>query len=204
MPRTVLSSAVSVLVVDDHPVVGTGVVSVLRGSRAHVIGHATTIEQAVRATREHQPDVILLDLRMGEGVLSVSSVGDLQAAAPGAKIVLFTAFPEHPAVATAIQAGAVGCLVKDIGHNDLVDSIVAVAEGRPLEQLSATCGELGLSSREYEILVRVSMGETNTEIGRELMLAPNTVKTYWQSALAKLGARNRADAICRAYRAGIL
>ena len=204
MPVVTAESAIAVLVVDDHPVVGIGVATLLRGSRAQVIGHAVSIDDGVRQARQQRPNVILLDLRMGDGVLSVSSVGRLQAACPPAKIVLFTAFPEHPAVGAAIEAGAVGCLVKDTGRNDLVEGIICVAEGARLSSPITARPAVGLSSREYEILVRVSVGETNAEIARELMLAPNTIKTYWQSALVKLGARNRADAIRRGYRAGIL
>lgn len=195
---------IAVLVVDDHPVVGTGVVTLLRGSRAHVVAYAPSIEQGLSAAREHKPELVLLDVRMGEGLFCVPPVGDLQAAAPRTRIVLFTAFPDHPAVRAAIDAGAVGCLVKDTGRNDLVKAIVSVAEGGSLPKLHEPDPEVRLSSREYQILVRVSFGETNTEIGRELILAPNTVKTYWQNALDKLGARNRADAIRRAYRAGLL
>jgi DNA-binding NarL/FixJ family response regulator len=195
---------ISVLVIDDHPVVATGVMTLMRGTRAYVAGAVASIHDGVRAARDRPPDVILLDLRMQEGMLSASSISALHAAAPAAKIILFTAFPEHPAVGAAVAAGAVGCLVKDTGRNDLVAGVIAAAHGRPLPRRTDAAPKLSLSPREYEILVRVSIGETNAEIGRQLLLAPNTVKTYWQNALFKLGARNRADAIRRAYRAGVL
>lgn len=196
-------SPVSVLVIDDHPVVTTGVVALLRGSRVHVIADATSIKQGAAVARERAPDVVLLDLRLDQVVVSASAVATLQAAAPQAKIILFTAFPEHPAVSAAIEAGAVGCLFKDTGRNDLVQGIIAAVEGTLAPRVPRR-SDISLSSREYEILVRVAVGETNAEIARDLFLAPNTVKTYWQTALCKLGARNRADAIYRAYRAGIL
>jgi two-component system, NarL family, nitrate/nitrite response regulator NarL len=198
------AEAVSVLVIDDHPVVATGVQTVLRGSRARVIAAASSVERGVRVAQERRPDVILLDLRLDGGVLGASEIRALQAAAPETRIVLFTAFPEHPMARAAIEAGAVGCLVKDTGSNDLVAGVIAAAEDRPLPNRTATGPDASLSPREYEILLRVSIGETNAEIGRQLLLAPNTVKTYWQNALYKLGARNRADAIRRAYAAGIL
>jgi two-component system, NarL family, nitrate/nitrite response regulator NarL len=179
----------------------------MRGTRAHVIGSAVSVKEGMRIARDNPPDVILLDFRMDGGMLQPSAVSALHAAAPATKIILFTAFPEHPAVGSAIKAGAVGCLVKDTSRNDLVAGVIAAADDKYLPTPMATDSQdiqVGLSPREYEILVRVSIGETNAEIGRQLMLAPNTIKTYWQSVLFKLGARNRADAIRRAYGAGVL
>jgi two-component system nitrate/nitrite response regulator NarL len=199
---------ISVLVIDDHPVVADGVATILRASRAHVVSRAATISQAAGVLPQLRPDIVLLDLRLGDDELSVSGVPRLRAASPNSKIVIFTAFPEHPAVDSAIAAGAVGFLVKDTGRTDLVSALIAVADGGRLPERSPTArrtsSHADLSAREYEILVRVSMGETNAEIARELILAQNTVKTYWQNVLEKLRARNRADAIAKAYRAGLL
>lgn len=201
------ATPIDVLVVDDHPVVGAGVSTILSGSRARVVGQAATTEDAVALAAKTQPAIVLLDLRMGDESLSIGAIAPILAAAPAAHLLIFTAFPDHPAVAAALAAGAAGCLVKDTDQTDLVRTIEAIADGEAMERpgrdpLQPT--RASLSAREYEILLRVSVGETNAEIARELFLAPNTVKTYWQNALDKLGARNRAEAITKAYRAGLL
>ena len=201
------ATPIDVLVVDDHPVVGAGVSTILSGSRARVVGQAATTDDAVVLAAKTQPAIVLLDLRMGDETLSIGAIAPILAAAPAAHLLIFTAFPDHPAVAAAVAAGAAGFLVKDTDQTDLVRTIEAIADGETMERpgrdpLRPT--RASLSAREYEILLRVSAGETNAEIARELFLAPNTVKTYWQNALDKLGARNRAEAITKAYRAGLL
>ncbi len=197
-------ATISILLIDDHPVVITGLVALMRGSRAHVVADATSIDRGAALAREYAPDVVLLDVRLDRQTLRASDISTLRTAAPEAKIILFTAFPEHPAVGAAIEAGAVGYLLKDTRPTDLVEGVIAAAEGRPLPVRVRRGSEVALTAREYEILVRVAVGGTNTEIARQLFLAPNTVKTYWQNALCKLGARNRADAIYRACLAGII
>jgi DNA-binding NarL/FixJ family response regulator len=197
---------VAVLVVDDHPVVSAGVATVLRSSPVSVVGQAASADEACRLAAELRPDVVLLDLRLDDE-LGSDVVAPLLAAAPRAKVVLFTAFPEHLAVASAIAAGAVGCLVKDVSRTHLVEALLAVADGRALPPPAGAGAKEAagtLSAREFDILRRVAVGQTNAEIAAELFLAPTTVKTYWQSALSKLRARNRAEAITKAYRMGLL
>jgi DNA-binding NarL/FixJ family response regulator len=138
-------------------------------------------------------------------LVSSSRVRELRRALPGAQVAIFTAFPDHVAVAEALKAGAATCLVKDIGQNDLVEAVKAIARGeRPTQTPVRSPNPVGLSRQECAILLHVARGETNTEIAKELFLAPNTVKTYWQSALAKLDAHNRAEAITHAHEAGLL
>jgi DNA-binding NarL/FixJ family response regulator len=138
----------------------------------------------------------------------------LRAAAPGIKILIFTAHSEHPALQLALDAGANGALLKDVADADLTDAILRTARGEhvldsrfeqnPAAWRAPANNSVDLTKREYEILRRVAMGETNPEIACALHLSRNTVKTYLQSALHKLGARNRVDAIVKAGEAGLL
>lgn len=213
-PGTIGARPVRVLVVDDHPVVVQGVSMLVRDDpRITVVGDARSGADALVAVRELEPDVILLDLRLPD-MLASESTRVLLDARPGVKILIFTAHSEHPALQLALAAGARGALLKDVADADLADAILRTAAGERVldsrfEQDPAAWrvpvgSTVDLTRREYEILRRVAMGETNPEIAEVLHLSRNTVKTYLQSALHKLGARNRVDAIVKAGEAGLL
>jgi two-component system, NarL family, nitrate/nitrite response regulator NarL len=194
---------IRVLVVDDHPIVGEGVARLTNGNGIELLACVATVAEAA-SLAALEPDVVLLDLRLGTS-LSSSSVSELRRALPGAQVAIFTAFPEHVAVNEALGSGAAACLVKDIGQTDLVAALHALARGeRPPAAVEPAGGDFGLSRQERAILLHVARGKTNAEIAGTMYLAPNTVKTYWQSALGKLNARNRAEAIMRAHAAGLL
>jgi len=199
--------AIRVVVVDDHPVVRHGVAMSLGGSRAlEVVGYAGSGTEAVHVAAETRPDIILLDLRLGD-MLAPEIIGDLLAAAPGARIALFTAYPEHAAVRAAIAAGAVGVLVKDARRNDLVLAVLGLArDGQLPGHLRGEGQNAGsaITPREYDVLRRVAMGQSNPEIAAEMFISRNTVKSYLQSTLHKLGARNRVEAIAKARDLGLL
>ena len=215
---------VRVLVVDDHPVVCQGVTTLARNdARIAVIGDARTATEAVElarglTSRGEGPDLVLLDLRLPD-MLAPESIRALKLAVPGVRVLIFTAYAEHPALQLALDAGADGALLKDATDTDVVDAIVRTAGGEtvvdvrlrrddgppPAAQGRAPSGErVQLTPREYQILRRVAMGETNPEIAEALGLSRNTVKTYLQLALQKLGARNRVEAIIKAGEAGLL
>ncbi len=203
-----------VIIVDDHPVVREGLALVLRDAPdISIVGAATTAREAVVVAKETQPDIILLDLRLPDR-LGVDVIGQLRAVAPGTKVVLFTAHAEHAGVRTAIEIGLDGCLLKDAAGADLAQGLRLVASGKkvldhritqtPTSQLRDRLRSVGLSHREYEVLRLVALGNTNAEIARNLGLTPNTVKSYLQSAMEKLGVRNRVEAIARAHEANLL
>ena len=210
---TISSTPVRVFVIDDHPVVVQGVAMLVRNDpRLCVVGDARSAAEALRVLPELNPDVVLLDLRLPD-MLASESARRIRAILPRARILVFTAHSEHPALQLAMQSGAHGALLKDVADADLADAIVRTARGETVldPRLTADSSSWNpetktgqLTKREYEILRRVAMGETNPEIAEALMLSRNTVKTYLQSALQKLGARNRIDAIVKAGQAGIL
>jgi two-component system nitrate/nitrite response regulator NarL len=207
-------NVVRVLVADDHPIVVDGVTLALqRTSWLQVAGHARTGAEAITATQRFRPDVVLLDLRMPD-MLAPEVISALFAAHLTVKIIIFTAYPEHAALGPALAAGAHGVVVKDTERADLVDVIRRVVAGERVILtgtgadsqllLNRKLRDHGLTRREYEILRHVAMGETNPEIATALGLTRNTVKTYLQRTLEKLGARNRVEALARANQLGIL
>jgi DNA-binding NarL/FixJ family response regulator len=207
----VSAATVRILVVDDHPIVLDGVTLTLRdASWIYVAGYARTGREAIAAVETLRPDVVLLDLRLPD-MLGPEVIRALRARAPGIKVVLFTAYPDHASIDPALAAGADGAVVKDVERQQLVDVIRRVVDGERVigiagdgALLDGKLREQGLTRREYEILRRVAMGETNPEIAQALNLTRNTVKTYLQRAMEKLGAHNRVEAISRAGQLGIL
>lgn len=203
-----------VLVVDDHPVVLDGVTMAFEAtSWLRIAGYARSGRKGIIAAEQLMPDVVLLDLRLPD-MLGCEVVRQLRAHVPGIKVILFTAYPDHAALEVALAAGAHGVVLKDAERTDLVDVIHRIIAGERvvhLDQepddnalLSRRLKEAGLTRREYDILRRVAMGETNPEIAAALGLTRNTVKTYLQRTLEKLGARNRVEAVARANERGLL
>jgi two-component system, NarL family, nitrate/nitrite response regulator NarL len=208
------ADVVRVLVVDDHPIVLDGVTLALQAtSWLRVSGYARTGAEAVVAVRGLRPDVVLLDLRLPD-MLGPEVIQALLAEYPDVRIILFTAYPDHAALGAALAAGAHGVIVKDTERADLVDVIRRVVDGERVVctavgadsqvLLNRKLRDHGLTRREYEILRHVAMGKTNPEIAVALGLTRNTVKTYLQRTLEKLGARNRVEALTRANQLGIL
>jgi DNA-binding NarL/FixJ family response regulator len=201
-------------VVDDHPVVLDGVTLALQAtSWLQVAGYARSGAEAITAVQRYRPDIVLLDLRLPD-MLGPEVIRALLAEHPRVKVVLFTAYPDHAALGAALAAGAHGVIVKDTERADLVDVIRRVVAGERVVNtgvsadsqllLNRKLRDHGLTRREYEILRHVAMGQTNPEIATALGLTRNTVKTYLQRALEKLGARNRVEALARANQLGIL
>ena len=205
---------VRVLVVDDHPVVTDGVRLLLRSDPTlAVAGSAHSGQEALRVVAQLEPDVVLLDLRLPD-MLGTEVITALRARAPEAKIVLFTAYADHAALPAALEAGIDGCLLKDSSTTDLATALHRVASGLIVidprlrnsapSRMQESLYRAGLTRREYQVLRRVAVGRTNPEIAEDLGITRNTVKTYLQSAMGKLGARNRVEAIARASEAHLL
>ncbi|MET8850316.1 response regulator transcription factor [Amycolatopsis sp. NPDC004625] len=188
----------TVFVVDDHPVVRDGVTLLLRSDPClTVVGSAESGRLAIERVAAPAPDLILLDLRLPD-MLAPEVVTELRRVHPEGRIVVFTAH---------------GCLLKDAAGAQLVTELRRVLRGERVVdprilpdagQRSDALARSGLTRREYEVLRLAAQGQTNPEIAESTGLARNTVKTYLQSALHKLGARNRVEAIGKASEAGLL
>jgi two-component system nitrate/nitrite response regulator NarL len=200
------------MVVDDHPVVRDGVALLLRGEPSLVVvGAAESGRTALERAPGLNPDLVLLDLRLPD-MLAPEVVVGLREVVPNARVVVFTAHGDHHGVRAALDAGAHGALLKDAAATDLVSALRRVLRGERVSDPRMVPGESGrdalarsgLTRREYEVLRLAAQGRTNPEIAETTGLARNTVKTYLQSALHKLGARNRVEAIGKASEAGLL
>ncbi len=195
-----------VLLVDDHQVVREGTALLLRGEPGiTIVGYAEDASESLPLVTSTKPDVVLLDLCLPD-MLAPETTRAIKARRPEAKVLIFTAHAEHAAIEAAMTAGADGCLLKDVDRQALVTALREVAAGKQVvdERISEDGNDVGLTPREYDVLRRAAMGETNPEIGAALGLARSTVKSYLQSAMHKLGARNRVEAIMRASDHGLL
>lgn len=213
-PRVTLPHArpARVLVVDDHPVVRDGVALLLRDEPdLLVVGSAESGQAAVAVAAALRPDVVLLDLRLPD-LPAAEVTARVRRACPDARIVVFTAHGDAPAVRAVLDAGAHGCLLKDAAGTDLAATLWRVLAGErvadprivPPGADPAAAAAAGLTRRETEMLRLAARGLTNPEIAARTGLARNTVKTYLQTALHKLGARNRVEAVGRAAELDLL
>lgn len=193
-----------IVIVDDHPVVHDGVAAQLqRYSDMVVVGHAGTGAEAVTVCAAERPDVVLLDLRLPD-CLAADVVPEVHRVSPASRILLFTAFPEHAAVAPTLAAGACGILVKHAGSTAIRDAIRSVVRTGTFRTDVLVSSTAPVTAREYDVLRLVAAGHTNPEIGAELNLSINTVKTYLRTVMHKLAARNRAQLIANARGQGLL
>jgi DNA-binding NarL/FixJ family response regulator len=201
---------IRVLLVDDHPVVRRGLTDLLRGvDDVDVVGAVEDGSYAVEAVLEHRPDVVLMDLSMPgtDGTTATRLVLDV---APETRVVVLTSFAEADQVTGALEAGAVGYLLKDSEPDVLVRALRdAAAGGSPLSPRAATAllprrrtptPATGLSDREREVLALVAEGLPNKLIARRLDIAEKTVKAHLTRVFAVLGVTDRTSAALWAQR----
>jgi two-component system, NarL family, response regulator DevR len=201
---------IRVLVADDHEVVRMGVKAMLhQEARIAVIAEASTGEQAVKEALRVRPDVIVMDIRM-PGMNGVDACRQIVEQLPGTRVVMLTSFAEDDLLFSAIRAGASGYVLKRIGNDDLVKTVLAVANGESTldptmvatvfrevaqhEKAKEASAFNGLSAQELRVLAFISDGLTNREIAGKLFLGEGTVRNYVSSILGKLSLANRAEA----------
>ncbi len=201
---------IRVLVADDHPLLRDGVMLFLgQQPDMEVVGEASNGADAVDQHRLLRPDVTLLDLQMP--VLSgLDALEAIRSEFPDARVIMLTTYDGDAPAVKALKAGAAGYLLKNSLRLDLADTIRKVHAGRHHVQPEiATAVALGsmseaLSEREKQVLTMVAEGLGNREIGAQLGLAEETVKTHMRTISAKLGARDRTHAVTLAVRRGII
>ncbi|MFG1812776.1 response regulator [Kribbella sp. NPDC049174] len=204
---------ISLLLVDDHPVVRNG----LRGMFESVPGFTVLAEasngvEAVELAVEHDPDVILMDLRMPGGG-GLDAITELTRRGARAKILVLTTWDTDIDTVPAIEAGATGYLLKDAPQDELFTGVREAAEGRTvlspavasrLVSAVRTPAASPLAARERQVLALVAKGTSNREIANELFISEATVKTHLSHVFTKLGVNDRAAAVAKGYELGIL
>lgn len=220
-------NVITVLVVDDQPVIRTAVASLLTHEEdIRVVGQASTGADAVRTARRLRPDVVVMDVRMpdGDGIQATREIcSDPQLA--GMKVLMLTTFEDEVYVVDALRAGASGFIGKGADPEEIMAAVRTVHVGDALLSPRATRAlldryarigrqaaasaeppaDLGpLTERETEVLVRVAQGLSNARIAEELVISPLTAKTHVNRIMTKLGAHDRAQLVIAAYENGLV
>ena len=200
----------TVLVVDDHSLVRTGVVNIISHERdLQVVAEAANGVEAVAAFEKHHPDVTLLDLRMPvmEGVEAVRQIRDRD---PQAKVIVLTTYDTDEDIARALQAGAKAYVLKDITADALIACIHDVLAGKTYlapaaaAKLAERVAQVQLTPRELSTLRRMADGRSNKEIANDLGISERTVKTHLGHLFEKLGVTSRTEAVKVATRRGLV
>jgi DNA-binding NarL/FixJ family response regulator len=209
--RTVAEmESIRVLVIDDHPVVRRGLHSMLDGeSGISVVGMASCGKEGLQMAEKMNPDVVLLDLRMSD-IGGVEVINALRAARLECRVLVLTNYQFDEDIFNAIEAGALGYLLKSASQEEVIEAIHAVSQGKRripsalAARLAERVGRSTLSSREQEVLERVVDGLTNKEIARALGISDITARNHVISVLAKLDAKDRTEAATIALRRGLV
>ncbi len=203
---------VRIVVVDDHPVVRSGLVGLLSGEAdLEVVGEAADGEAAVTLVAELGPDVVLMDLRM-PGVDGATATGLISVHHPAVRVLVLTTYESDTDILRAVEAGAAGYLLKDTPREDLIEAVRGVARGETVlapsvaRRLVAQVRQADqrLTPRELEVLAGVARGGSNSQIGAELFITEATVKTHLLRVFAKLGVDDRTRAVTVALERGLL
>lgn len=210
---------ISVLIVDDHPIVRQGLRTLLElQDDILVAGEAVNGKAAVELTASLKPDVVLMDLVMPEmdGISATRHITELK---QSTRVIALTSFVEDDKVIPAIQAGAVSFLLKDVSPTELLEAIRAAYHGEArlhpnvirtlMNQVAAQPPALqktapDLTGREFEVLSLVSQGLSNREIAEKLVISEKTVKTHISSLLSKLGQEDRTRLAIYAIKKGLV
>lgn len=201
---------IRVLVVDDHPVVRMGLGSMLDSQKGiSVVGTVASGREALSCLARLHPDVVLMDLRMPE-MDGVDAIIALRAADANIKILVLTNYQMDEDIFKALQAGALGYLVKSAPQEEIVTAIRSVNQGKRCippaiaVKLAERSSHSALSAREAEVLQFVARGLTNKQIGTILFISDKTVRNHVISLMDKLEANDRTEAVTIAIRKGLI
>jgi DNA-binding NarL/FixJ family response regulator len=208
-----VSGMVRVLIADDHPVVRSGIKGMLEPDPEFaVVGEAASGSEAVALALRERPDVVLMDLQM-PGLDGASATAKIKAQLPGTQVLVLTTYGTDADIVNAINAGAIGYLLKDAPHEEITRAVHAAARGettlapaiaqRLMQRVRSPGGD-PLSAREIEVLQLAARGLSNTEIAKELFVSATTAKAHLVHIYSKLGVNDRTAAVTAALERGII
>lgn len=213
---------ISVLVVDDHAVVRSGLVQLMDGRNGlQAVGEAADGDEAIDKAKQLKPDVVLMDLSMPHGKDGLTATAELTKLLPDTAVLVLTMHDDEEYLFRAIHAGASGYVLKSAPYEELLGAVTQVAQGNAYLYPSATkrlmsdyvekarggdfAGSYAsLSDREKEILAKVAQGYANKEIAEQLFISVKTVETHKSNVMEKLGLKTRPDLVKYAAKKGLL
>jgi two-component system NarL family response regulator len=205
-----MNETISVLVVDDHPLLRAGLVEAISAQAdMRVVGEACNGREAVEAWQQLRPDVTIMDIAMPvmDGVVALQ---EIRREHNNARVVMLTTYKGDAQILRAVQGGAAGFLLKSTLRRELLDTVRGVHMGQrriPPEiamELAQHMGQGPLSSREMEVLNCAASGNSNRRIAERLAISEETVKAHMKNVLAKLAANDRTHAVTIALKRGII
>jgi len=205
-----MSTKISVLSVDDHPILHQGLATVIRHQPDMLlVAEATCGREAVQRVREYSPDVTLMDLRLPD-MSGIDAMIAILSEFPTARVIILTTFAGDVEITRALEAGARAYVLKSMPPNELMDVIRQVHAGKkkiPSEiaaHLAEHFSDEQLTDREVEVLKELAGGNRNRDIGEKLFISEETVKVHIKHIMEKLGANDRTQAVAIGVRRGII
>jgi RNA polymerase sigma factor (sigma-70 family) len=206
----------TVVIADDHEIVRQGLGSLFKDSGVRIVAEAEDGDGAVKATRKHKPDVVLLDVRLGD-TDGIDAIKRIRSASAETRVVVLSAFDNPTYVARAVSAGAHDYVLKSASRSDIIAAVNAAADGREparsselrrmagamANRTALSNAEVQLTPRESQVLRLIAMGLSNQEIADSLEISVETVKEHVQNLLRKMSLNDRTQAAVWAIRHGV-
>jgi NarL family two-component system response regulator LiaR len=214
--ETTMEQKIRVIITDDHEMVRRGLNTFLRVyPDLELVAEANSGEQALELCEKFSPDVVLMDLIMPSGMGGIEATRQIVQRFPKIKVIALSSAIDTPTVSKALEAGAMGYLMKNVSTDQLADAIRDVNQGKRALSEEATQALIlaatqrsepvyRLTEREYEVLHLLIEGRTNPEIAQKMTVSRSTVKYHISSILSKLGVTNRSEAVSLALRHRII
>lgn len=205
---------ISIVVVEDHAVLADAIEISINGTDdLHVVGKATSLSDGIDLIRRRQPDVIIADVRLGDGD-STDQLDAIFSASPDSKVLIFTGWPDEASLLRAIAAGAIGFIDKATGFTEFVDALRKVARGElavspqllPVLARRATSDRdvCSLTVKELDVLRLLAAGTSTRAIADDLLISLNTARNHISRLIAKLGVHSRLEAVNEGVRQGLI
>lgn len=201
---------ISILIVDDHPLVREGLFEILKKQEnIEIVGLSKNGLEAVEFFKNYQPDIILMDIVMPE-MDGIEATKEIRKIKSNAKIIMLTTFMDEEDIYKSFKAGAMAYLLKDQPTKEILDTIFAVYEGRKIippsiaEKLAEHLPSPELTPREMEILTLMVKGLSNKEISKKLNISEGTIKAHTNMIFIKLGVKSRTQAVILAVKKGLV